>query len=294
MKLLSFTHGDASRWGALVDRKAHGFDVVDGQRATHGRFATLDEVLRADALVDVAQAVSQSAPTFRSDTIRWRPPLQRGKLLAVGGNYAEHVKEIGLHAQAAPIFFSRFHDSLVGSGEPLIRPRVSEQLDFEGELAVIIGKPGRYIDAADAQRHIAGYCCFNDGSVRDFQKASIAAGKNFCASGSLGPWIVTADELPDPTRCVLRTRVNGEVMQSAPLSNLIHPIASLVAYASTFTQLAGGDVIATGTPAGIGARRTPPRWLAPGDVVEVEISGVGVLINRVVDELSQGAARIAM
>jgi 2-keto-4-pentenoate hydratase/2-oxohepta-3-ene-1,7-dioic acid hydratase in catechol pathway len=284
MKLLSYRHADDLSWGVLVTPDAHGRDIVDGRRATDGRHATLEAVLDAGALDRVATAVANAPPSLRASEVEWRLPVQPRKLLAVGGNYREHAQEIGMTDPAAPIFFSRFADSLVAPGAALVRPRVSSHFDFEGELAVVIGKAGRYIDALDAARHIAGYTCFNDGSVRDFQKQSIEAGKNFHASGSLGPWIVTADEIDDPTRCELRTRINGEVMQQASTGELIHSVAALIAYASTFTPLAPGDVIATGTPAGIGARRTPPRWLRPGDVVEVDISGIGVLRNEVVDE----------
>ncbi|CAB3810936.1 fumarylacetoacetate hydrolase family protein [Paraburkholderia fynbosensis] len=284
MKLLSYRHTDDLSWGVLVTPDAHGRDIVNGRAATDGRYATLEAVLEAGALDHVATAITDAPPSLRASEVEWRLPLRPRKLLAVGGNYREHAQEIGMTEPAAPIFFSRFADSLVAPGAALVRPRVSSHFDFEGELAVVIGKPGRYIDVADAARHIAGYTCFNDGSVRDFQKQSIEAGKNFHASGSLGPWIVTADEIDDPTRCELRTRINGEVMQQASTGELIHSVGMLVAYASTFTPLAPGDVIATGTPAGIGARRTPPRWLRPGDVVEIDISGIGVLRNEVVDE----------
>jgi 2-keto-4-pentenoate hydratase/2-oxohepta-3-ene-1,7-dioic acid hydratase in catechol pathway len=261
-----------------------GYDIVDGQRATDGRYVSLEAVFNAGALDYVAAAIASTSPSVRSSDVEWQLPLRPGKLLAVGGNYREHAQEIGMAEPAAPVFFSRFSDSLVAPGAALIRPRVSAQLDFEGELGVVIGKPGRHIRAADASEYIAGYTCFNDGSVRDFQKHSIEAGKNFHASGSLGPWIVTADEVRDLAGCELRTCINGEVMQSASTGELIHSVAALIAYASTFTPLAPGDVIATGTPAGIGARRRPPRWLRPGDVVEIAISCVGVLRNSVKDE----------
>ncbi|MDR5770006.1 fumarylacetoacetate hydrolase family protein [Caballeronia sp. LZ028] len=284
MKLLSYSHAGHAAWGAWIPADAQGYDIVDGTRATDGHYATLDAVIDACALDTVATALADSRPSVRASEIEWRLPLRPRKLLAVGGNYREHAQEIGMTAPAAPVFFSRFADSLVAPHAAIVRPRVSMQLDFEGELAVVIGNPGRHIAEADAARHIAGYTCFNDGSVRDFQKQSIEAGKNFHASGSLGPWIVTADDVDDPTRCELRTRVNGELMQQASTGELIHSVSALIAYASTFTPLAPGDVIATGTPAGIGARRTPPRWLRPGDVVEIDISGIGVLRNRVTDE----------
>ncbi|SDV50765.1 fumarylacetoacetate hydrolase family protein [Chitinasiproducens palmae] len=286
MKLLSFDLDGRRAWGVLADERHDRFDLVDGRGLSMGRFPTVEAVLQAGALDEMAKLAARARPSLDSRQIALALPVLPGKLLAVGGNFHAHAREIGLSepdGPTAPIFFSRFVDSLALPGAPLIRPRVSTQLDFEGELAVIIGKPAHCIDAADAPACVAAYTCFNDGSVRDYQKASITAGKNFWRSGSLGPWLVTPDALPDPSRCMLETRLNGEIMQTAPLSDLIYSVAELVAYASTFTPLACGDVIATGTPAGIGARRVPPRWLSPGDVVEVEISGIGVLRNGIAD-----------
>jgi len=172
----------------------------------------------------------------------------------------------------------------VAHEQPMIRPSVSTNLDFEGELALIIGKPGRHIKPENAMAHIAGYTIFNDGSVRDWAKYSLPAAKNFPGTGPLGPWMVTADEIPDPTRLTLVTRLNGIEMQRSGTDVLIHTIPELISYCSDFTALAPGDIIATGTPDGIGAKRTPPVWMKAGDVLEIEISGIGTLRNRVVDE----------
>jgi 2-keto-4-pentenoate hydratase/2-oxohepta-3-ene-1,7-dioic acid hydratase in catechol pathway len=167
-----------------------------------------------------------------------------------------------------------------------LRPRASEEFDFEGELAIVVGKPARHVPRADALDYIAGYCCFMDGSVRDWQKHTMqfTPGKNFDSSGSMGPWLVTSDEVADPTVLTLTTRVNGEIMQEGRVADLLFDIPALMEYCSTFTQLLPGDVIATGTPGGVGAARTPPQWLKAGDSVEVDIPGVGLLINPVADE----------
>ncbi len=178
----------------------------------------------------------------------------------------------------------RFTDTLAANGAPLVRPTVSDNFDFEGELALIIGKGGRHIAEDRALDHVAGYACFNDGSIRDWQKHSVSAGKNFPSTGGFGPWMVTKDEIPDPAALTLTTRLNGAEVQHAGTDMLIFPIPRLIAYVSAFTALNPGDVIATGTPEGVGLTRTPPLWMKPGDVVEVEISGIGTLRNPVVAE----------
>jgi len=207
------------------------------------------------------------------------------KILCVGVNYRPHIEEMGRDIPEYPVVFVRFGSSLVGDGEPIIRPQVSEQFDFEGELAVIIGKPARHVSREDAFDYIAGYCCFLDGSVRDWQRhtGQFTAGKNFERSGAIGP-MVAAEDVGDPTALELTTRVNGEVMQEGRVSDLVFDIPALIEYCSTFTQLQPGDVIATGTPGGVGAARRPPVWLKDGDLVEVGISGLGVLSNPVRDE----------
>lgn len=207
-----------------------------------------------------------------------------GKILCVGANYRDHAEEIGMADGGPPHIFMRYADSLVGDGQAIVRPQCSEQLDFEGELAVVIGRPGRHIQSADALRHVWGYACFMDGSVRDFQRHSIAPGKNFWRSGAFGPWIVTAGDNVAGPEAQLRTLLNGAVVQSTQLQRMVHSVAEIIAYCSHWTPLAAGDVIATGTPSGIGARRTPPVWLQSGDVISVEIESIGTLSNPVVDE----------
>ena len=212
------------------------------------------------------------------------------KILCVGVNYRPHIEEMGREVPDYPVVFTRFPSSLVGDGETLVRPRVSEQYDFEGELAIVIGKPARHVRREDAFDYVGGYCCFMDGSVRDWQRHTMqfTAGKNFEGSGAIGP-VVPAAEIADPTTLRLTTRVNGDVMQQGRIADLVFDIPYLVEYCSTFTRLGPGDVIATGTPGGVGAARRPPRWLREGDVVEVDIGGIGVLTNTVRDEADASA-----
>ena len=209
-----------------------------------------------------------------------------GKIVCVGLNYRDHVEETGRTVTEKPALFARYPCSQVGHLQPLVKPAVSDHFDFEDELAVIIGKRGRHIAAAAALDHVAGYACYNEGSIRDWQRhtSQFLAGKSFAQSGSFGPWMVTSDEIPDPSHLTLETRLNGQVVQHTTTDLLITPIPGLIAYISTIFPLDPGDVIVTGTPGGVGARRTPPLWMRPGDNVEVEISEIGVLRNPVVAE----------
>lgn len=207
------------------------------------------------------------------------------KILCIATNYCD-AGLAGKPEPARPLIFTRFADAQVGHGAALQLPDCTEQFDFEGELAVIIGRPAHRVGAGQAMDHVAGYACFNDGSARDWQKHSsqFTAGKNFPATAGFGPWLVTADEVPDPQALDLEVRVNGEVMQQISTDRMIFPVASLIEYISRFTPLGTGDVIVTGTPTGFGSTRTPPRFLSAGDVVEVEISQVGLLRNEVAAE----------
>jgi 2-keto-4-pentenoate hydratase/2-oxohepta-3-ene-1,7-dioic acid hydratase in catechol pathway len=209
------------------------------------------------------------------------------KIICVGLNYALHAKEGGHAIPTYPSFFLRVYSSLLAAGAPVIRPTSSAQLDYECELAIVIGKKGRHIDEAEALQHVFGYTLFNDVSVRDFQRKTSqwTAGKNFDATGPLGPWVVSADELP-PGASGLRimTRVNGEVMQDSNTSDMIFSSARIIALLSEFMTLEPGDVIATGTPSGVAHARKPPTWLRAGDRVEVEVESIGVLANPIVDE----------
>lgn len=228
------------------------------------------------------------------DRIRYLPPLERpSKIMCVGLNYADHTRESPYEQPAYPTFFPRFASSLIAHGQALIRPSVSRQLDFEGELAVIIGTGGRHIARDKALAHVAGYSIFNEGSVRDFQFLSPqwTMGKNFDGTGAFGPVFVTADELPPGASGLrLQTRLNGQVVQDGNTADMIFDVANLISTLSVGITLEAGDVIVTGTPAGIGWARKPPLFMKPGDVCSVEIEGIGTLINPVADEAPQRAA----
>jgi 2-keto-4-pentenoate hydratase/2-oxohepta-3-ene-1,7-dioic acid hydratase in catechol pathway len=228
-----------------------------------------------------------SGERIRLAEVAWLPPpLGAATFLCVGRNYADHVTETGGSVSEYPSLFSRYWPTVVGHLEPIVRPRVSEQLDFEGELAVVIGKPCRAVPRERALDVVAGYTLAQEGTVRDWQlrAPTAAAGKNFARSGAMGPWLVTSDELPDPSALHVKTTVSGETMQEADTSLLIFDVQYMIEYVTTFMPLFPGDVILTGTPAGVGAARKPPRWLVPGDVVAVEVAGIGRLQNPVVDE----------
>lgn len=227
-----------------------------------------------------------NAPSWPLPSVTLLPPITSpaSKVLALGWAYKSHQDETGHKADPFPFFFLKHAQSLVGHRQPIIRPSVSESYDFEGEFVVVIGKPGRHISESQAMEHVAGYSILMDGSVRDWQKHSVTAGKNFDRSSSFGPWIITRDEVADPHALNLTTRLNGNVVQQASTGQLAWSVAYLVHYCSTFTTLQTGDVISTGTPGGVGSKRTPPLWLRPGDVLEVEVSGVGTLSNTVTAE----------
>lgn len=228
-----------------------------------------------------------SAPRHAVSEIRFLPVSPNpDKILCVGLNFLEHIREVGKKVEDYPLVFVRLTSSQVGHLQPIVRPGASEHLDFEGELAVVIGKAGRHIAKERAAAHIAGYSIYNDASVRDWQRhtTQYTPGKNFPSTGAFGPWMVTVDEIPDPTRLHLTTRLNGDVVQDSGLDDFRFSVAEILAYTSTFTELLPGDVIITGTPSGVGAARKPPLWLKPGDEIAVEISSIGILRNPVVQE----------
>jgi 2-keto-4-pentenoate hydratase/2-oxohepta-3-ene-1,7-dioic acid hydratase in catechol pathway len=282
MRLMSFTIDGRASFGLA---SANG--VIDAQSRLDGEFRGLRDALVAGAL-PALRRLEQTKPDYALGDVEFLPviPDAAAKLLCIGINYIPHIKEMGRERPDYPVVFVRFQDSIVGHGEPLQRPIGSVQLDWEGELAVIIGKRARRVRRAQALDYVAGYACFNDGSVRDYQRHSqqFTPGKNFHASGSFGPWLVTTDEQPDPSKLRLSTRLNGEVMQDESVGELCFDVSQLIEYCSTWSQLEPGDVIVTGTPGGVGAGRKPPLWMKAGDTVEVEITGLGVLRNSIVDE----------
>ena len=280
MRFASFETGGRAAYG-LVEDAGH-YRLAPGQ--FRDRFADLKSVIAADALAALARAAAASGEKLLPTQVRLLPVIPNpGKIFCVGLNYKTHVAETRRAESDYPAIFTRFADSLAAHGDTLPRPAFSDRFDFEGELAVIIGTGGRHITRADAFEHIAGYACFNDVSVRDWQRHTHqwTPGKNFPATGPLGPFMATRESVPDINELTLETRLNGEVMQHAAVADLIYSVPVIVEYLSRFTPLSPGDVVATGTPGGVGDRRDPPLYMKEGDVVEVEITGLGILRNPV-------------
>ncbi len=278
MKLLSFAADGKASFGAVVGDGVVTLNERVGQ-------PNLRAALAAGAMEVMRKAARETKPDRKLADIKFLPviPLP-AKILCAGINYRSHAAETGRELPKQPSMFIRFTDTLLGHDGEMIRPNVSDNFDYEGELAVVIGKGGRHIKAERALDHVAGYTCFVDGSVRDYQKFSVTSGKNFPGSGPLGPWLVTTDEIPDPNKLTLTTRLNGTQVQHSPTDLLIYSIPQIIAFCSDFTALSAGDVIATGTPEGVGHGRKPPLWMKPGDTLEVEITGIGILRARIVDE----------
>lgn len=243
----------------------------------------------SDRLKDLGAALHKGY-AIDPEAVRFLPPLSPGKIICVGLNYADHTAESSIQQPDYPTLFGRFASSLIGHGAPIVRPTVSEALDFEGELVAVIGRGGRHIPQSSALDHVAGYSIFNDGTIRDYQfrTPQWTIGKNFDGTGAFGPAFVTADELPSGASSLkLETRLNGTVMQKASTSDLIFDVATLVALISVGITLLPGDIIVTGTPSGVGAARKPPVYMKPGDVCEIEIEGLGVLRNPIVQEVER-------
>jgi 2-keto-4-pentenoate hydratase/2-oxohepta-3-ene-1,7-dioic acid hydratase in catechol pathway len=277
MRFASFLHQGREAFGAVV-----GDSIVCPSPAWADRYPDLRSLLGMPSIA--YEELFATGERVAIANVRFRPVISSPtKIVCVGLNYREHIAETGRLSSPYPALFLRLPSSQVGHLEPLVRPHLSTQLDYEGELAVVIGKAGRYIRRAQALEHVAGYSIYNDASLRDWQKHShqYTAGKNFPGTGAFGPWLVTAVEIPDPGQLRLTTRLNGQVMQQGNVADLIFPIDELIAYVSSVTELVAGDVLVTGTPAGVGGLREPPIWMQPGDVVEVEIPGIGVLCNPV-------------
>jgi 2-keto-4-pentenoate hydratase/2-oxohepta-3-ene-1,7-dioic acid hydratase in catechol pathway len=284
MRFVSFRVSGETGAGIIT-----GSGVVDLRRRLGVR--SLRELLERDLVAEAGRFTGEAAD-FPLDTLTLLPVIpDPAHFYCVGVNYAEHLNEVSdPHAPPYraqhPSIFIRFPESITGAGSALIVPRVSEQLDFEAELAVVIGKGGRYIDQTEALSHVAGYTCCNEGSVRDWQvhTSQVSPGKNFFHSGALGPWMVSADEITEPGKLAITSRVNGRTMQSSNTAKMIFDIPAIVSYVSAMVPLLPGDVISTGTPQGVGYARQPPVFLQPGDVCEVEIEHIGILRNTVARE----------
>jgi len=268
----------------LGDVLAGGAVALDRIRGILDRIATLPET--------EAQLLRAEKILCNPEEITYLPPLASGAtLFCIGRNYAEHVAEAGSEIPTTPALFLRTHNSVVGHRQSLLRPKMSSHFDWEIELAVIIGQHCRYVAKADALKVVAAYSVFNDGSLRDYQKGApiLTAGKNFFHSGAMGPSLVTADEVRDPQALQIRTWLNGDLMQNASTADMIFDVATIIAYITEFTPLRPGDVIVTGTPAGVGFKRKPPRFLKPGDVLKMEIGNLDPLENSVEDEVHESA-----
>lgn len=281
MKLATFSLDGTESWGVVKDDR-----VSDCGAVLRDRFLSLKQLIGANGYSDAA-AACEMARVYRVSEVRWLPVIpDPAKILCIGLNYEDHRMEAGRDKSQHPSVFTRFPDTQLGHNEALIRPFASEQFDYEGELAVVIGRQGRHVSRDNAMDYVAGYTCYNDVTVRDWQRHTIqfTPGKNFPGTGAFGPYMVTADEVLDYRQLTLETRLNGNRVQSARLDQLIFSIPVIIEYVSTFTPLAAGDVIATGTPGGVGFKRVPPLFMKAGDRIEVEIFGIGTLVNSVVDE----------
>ena len=275
MKLASYRWQGRESFGIVTDKGVTDLASLTGE-------ATLRDAIGNGRLKKEPGDMPAALDLGQVDLLPAIP--QPGKIICFGLNYRDHAKEAGVPIPEQPQIFSRFTDTLVAHGKPMIRPRNSTSFDFEGELAIVIGATARHVQPQDALSHVFGYTCFNDGSLRDFQKQSLTAGKNFPSTGALGPWVVTADEVGDPADLMLSTTVNGERVQHKSTGNMIFSVPQMIAYASSWTMLSPGDIICTGTPEGVGFARKPPLWLKPGDTVEVTISKIGTLSNTVAEE----------
>ena len=281
MRLTSFTRNGQPGFGATLDD-----GLVDLTGKIDGS-ATLQALLERDGLAKAKDYVASRRPDFGLDAVRFLPVIPNpAKIICVGLNYVAHAAEARAKVGEYPVIFHRYAESLTAHGAPLIRPKVSTQHDYEGELAVIMGKTGRHIPKDKAMDYVAGYACFNDSSIRDWQfhTNQYGMGKNFLATGGFGPWMVTTDDIPDYRVLKLETYVSGERLQEGHLSDLAFDVPTLINYVSEALPWHPGDVLVTGTPAGVGFTRKPPRFLHQGDVVQIKIDKIGTLENPVVDE----------
>ncbi len=279
MRLASFMIDERESWG-VVDKDC----ISDLGYVLGGRFATLKDYLQEPD----PQCLSVEAMQHPLNSILWRPVIPNpGKILCVGLNYEDHRAETGRSKTDHPAIFTRFSDTQVGHGAAILKPRVSNSLDYEGELALVIGQRARHLKESEALKYVAGYAIYNDVSVRDWQRHTIqfTPGKNFPGTGGFGPWMVTPDELGPISDLRIETKLNGAIMQEAVLGDMIFSVPEILAYCSTFTELNPGDVIATGTPGGVGMKRNPQIFMKPGDEIVVQIEGIGALRNQISEEV---------
>lgn len=283
MKLISFLLHNTTHYGIVQDDKVLNLSPILGAQAPD-----LKTLIAKKLLSEAAKALQQHQPELNYADLHLLPVIPNpNKIICVGLNYGEHVRETGRELTENPALFVRMSESQVGHGQDIVRPPESHRLDYEGEIAIVIGEGGRRISEADSWKHIFGYACYNDGSIRDWQVSTTqwTAGKNFWHTGGFGPWMVTADEIQPNQKMSLVTRLNGQEMQRATTDMMIHSIPRQIAYISTFIPLEPGDVIVTGTPGGVGNKRNPQVFMKPGDVVEIEVDAIGILRNTIRDEV---------
>ncbi|MEY8709783.1 5-oxopent-3-ene-1,2,5-tricarboxylate decarboxylase [Mangrovibacter phragmitis] len=277
MKLANYIHAGRKSYGIYTDA-----GIIDLESRIGNIYPTLKDFLAA-SFISIAQQYSRAPVDLSENDVLFLPVIDEpGKILCVGMNYADKRKEFDQH-NPAPTLFVRFPDSQTGHNTPVLKPRLSSEFDYEGELAVIIGKGGEHIRADVALSHVAGYSCYMDGSARDWQHSWFTAGKNWRKTGAFGPCITTTDEIPDPHQLAIRTWLNGKMVQEDTTASMIHRVANLIEYISTFTSLSTGDVIITGSPGGVGKKRNPPLFMYAGDRIEVEIERIGRLSNIIMD-----------
>jgi 2-keto-4-pentenoate hydratase/2-oxohepta-3-ene-1,7-dioic acid hydratase in catechol pathway len=282
MKLISFLNNSIASYGIV-----QGEAVLDLTPVLGAQAPDMKSLIAKNLMGAAADAAKKGSFNLKLADLTLLPPIPNpGKIFCVGLNYADHVRETGRELTEKAAIFTRFPDSQVGHGQALVRPPESVRFDYEGEIAIVIGQGGRRIKEADAWNHIAGYSCYNEGSIRDWQNFTTQwiAGKNWWHSGSFGPWLVSSDEIKPNQKMTLTTKLNGVELQRATTDMMIHSIPSQIAYISTFTPLEAGDVIVTGTPGGVGNKRTPPLYMKAGDIVEIEVDAVGILRNSIRDE----------
>jgi 2-keto-4-pentenoate hydratase/2-oxohepta-3-ene-1,7-dioic acid hydratase in catechol pathway len=280
MRLASFTIDSDPKYGIVTDG-----GVIDLTRYVGERYPDLKAVI-ANSAMDRIAAYTESSPSYDLNQVTWLPVIPNpGKIVCIGVNYEDHRAETANAEVSYPALFLRTPESQTGHRSAIVRPFETHTLDYEAEIALIIGKEGRRVPRHQVWEHIAGYSCYNDGSVREFQRhtTQYTAGKNFPSTGAFGPWMVTADEIPPETVLTLTCHLNGELMQKATTEEMIFGIPAIMEYVSTVTRLEPGDVVVTGTPGGVGARRTPPVWMKPGDTVTVGVDRIGVLENTIAD-----------
>jgi 2-keto-4-pentenoate hydratase/2-oxohepta-3-ene-1,7-dioic acid hydratase in catechol pathway len=281
MKLCSYRYEGLDRYGVMTDD-----GIVDLSARIGDRHPTLVRLLRDQAIDEASKVSDGLSPDYGLGEVEFLPlTSETVQIICVGLNYKDHLAETGKAPAEFPGAFTKIRQSFVGHNQPIVRPRASHQYDFEGEYTIVIGKPARHVSVEDALAYVAGYTILNDGSIRDYQIGrDVFQGKNFWHTSSIGPCMTTRDAAPAWEETVIETRLNGDVMQHSTIDQLIFSVPYLVSYFSQQTALQPGDMISTGTPGGVGHRRTPPVYMKQGDVLEIEISGIGILRNPVIDE----------